>query len=89
MDLYPYQRIFFHYHRNHIIIEYIYEGDNDYYPFTMYLELVRQLDDNGNEIKLLLYVRFSQHVHKLFDIIIREKLLYDWETIIGIKRVSL
>lgn len=76
------------YRRNYIIIEYIYEGDNDYYPFTMYLELVRQVDDNGNEIKLLLYSRFSQHVHRLFDIIIREK-LYDWETVIGLTRVSL
>jgi hypothetical protein len=35
------------YRRNYIIIEYIYEGDNDYYSFTMYLELVRQVDDNG------------------------------------------
>ena len=76
------------YHRNHILIEYIYEGDYDYYPFNMYLELVRQVDEYGNEIKLLLHTRFTQHVHQLFDIIIREKLLYDWGTHIGIHRLE-
>jgi hypothetical protein len=73
------------YTHNRIEIEYLYDGDKELYIFIIYLELVRLVDENDKEIHLLLIGHFEQQIHALFNIIIREKLLFEWEKQLNLK----